>query len=75
MDTVGERIASLEKRIADLERAIEGYDADLRTATSEDRQSLQDLIRSSRDTVNRLLDERTSLRSSTSGKSLRISSN
>ena len=71
MATVGERIADLERRITNLEQVIAGYEVDLRNAVSREEMSeIRGLIRISRETLNRLLDEVASLRSSTSGKSL-----
>ena len=48
----------MDQRIADLEEAIKGYDADLKTVSAEDKRLLLRTINSARETLNRLLDEK-----------------
>jgi hypothetical protein len=67
-------MATVQEKIASLEEEIAGYRVDLRNAiTPEEISEIRGLIKSSRDTLNRLLDELASLRSSTFGKSFGIS--
>ena len=52
-------MADLDRRIADLEMEIEGYKGEYKTASAEDKRLLLlQTINTSRETLNRLLDQR-----------------
>jgi hypothetical protein len=51
-------MAELDKKIADLEEVIKGYETEYKTASAEDKRLLLQTINSRTETLNRLLDEK-----------------